>query len=55
MKITEYTLGEVCSRLSSGKSIEASLISEEGSFPVFGGNGIRGFTESYNFTSYVRR
>ena len=49
MNVKEYTLGEVCSRLSSGKSIKASQIFERGSFPVFGGNGVRGFTESYNF------
>lgn len=49
MKTTEYILGDVCSRLSSGKSIKANLIFEEGRFPVFGGNGIRGYTESFNF------
>lgn len=45
----EYELGTICSRLSSGKRIVARDISENGSFPVFGGNGLRGYTESYNF------
>lgn len=39
----------VCSRFSSGKSISASLISNSGQYPVFGGNGLRGYTDSYNF------
>lgn len=42
-------LGDVCSRLSSGKSIKSSEIKELGSYPVIGGNGVRGYTESFNF------
>ena len=49
MITTDYKLGEVCSRLSSGKNIKAELISDIGKYPVFGGNGIRGFTSNYNF------
>ena len=45
----EYTIGEICSRFSSGKSIKASQISTEGLYPVYGGNGLRGFTDTFNF------
>lgn len=45
----EYALGNVCSRLSSGKGILASQISESGAFPVYGGNGLRGYTDHSNF------
>lgn len=33
--------------LKSGESITAEQIEPEGSFPVFGGNGIRGYTNSF--------
>ena len=45
-----YELGEVCSRLSSGKGIPAGKITPEGKYPVYGGNGLRGFTEQSNFS-----
>lgn len=45
-----YELGEVCSRLSSGKGIPASKVAPEGKYPVYGGNGLRGFTEQSNFS-----
>ena len=47
---TQYTLGDVCSRLSSGKSISASEVTDKGLFPVYGGNGLRGYTDKSNFT-----
>ena len=46
----KYKLGDVCSRLSSGKGISAKLISAAGNYPVYGGNGLRGYTECSNFT-----
>lgn len=46
----DYELGEVCSRLSSGKSISAKEILEFGKYPVYGGNGIRGYTDKKNFS-----
>ena len=42
-------LGDICSRLSSGKSISAKMISKEGTYPVYGGNGIRGYTSTPNY------
>ena len=47
--MTRQTLGDACSRLSSGKSIRAAEIEQSGSYPVMGGNGLRGYTESFNF------
>ena len=45
----EYSLESVCSRLSSGKNIKAKDIVCVGDYPVYGGNGIRGYTQVYNF------
>ena len=42
-------LRNLCSRLSRGKNIAAKDISEIGPYPVYGGNGIRGYTDTYNF------
>lgn len=44
-----YQLSDICTRLSSGKSIHSSKISEAGPYPVIGGNGYRGFTQEPNF------
>ena len=40
---------DVCSRFSSGKAISASKVYEEGKYPVYGGNGLRGYTDTFNF------
>ena len=45
----EYELGNICSRLSSGKGIRAAMISDSAEYAVYGGNGIRGYTSDYNF------
>lgn len=45
----KYELGQVCSRLSSGKGIPASQVSDIGEYPVYGGNGLRGYTDHANF------
>ena len=45
----EYSLGSICSRLSSGKGIPSSQVSDNGTYPVYGGNGLRGFTDHSNF------
>ena len=44
-----FLFREVFSRFSSGKSISASKIHDKGKYPVFGGNGLRGYTDSFNF------
>ena len=41
-------LGELCSEFKSGDFIRADDIAETGSYPVFGGNGLRGYTDRYN-------
>lgn len=46
----EVELGEACSRLSSGKSISSKEISDFGKYPVYGGNGVRGFADKKNFS-----
>ena len=45
----KYELGTLCSRLSSGKNISAKLVHSQGKYPVYGGNGLRGYTDSCNF------
>ena len=49
IKTTEYRLGELCKRFSSGKGISSDLINDTGLYPVIGGNGLRGYTDTYNF------
>ena len=48
-KFQPFELGQICSRLSSGKGISAEEISDKGTFPVYGGNGLRGYSEKKNF------
>lgn len=45
----QFELGSVCSRLSSGKGIPANQVFSKGAFPVYGGNGLRGYTDHSNF------
>ena len=45
----KYTIGELCEEFKSGKNIKAENIKEEGgAYPVFGGNGLRGYTDRFN-------
>ena len=44
-----YKLGDICSRLRSGRGIPASEVSTCGKFAVVGGNGVRGYTDTSNF------
>ena len=45
----EYKLGDVCSRLRSGKGIKSDSVLGSGPYPVIGGNGIRGYANESNF------
>ena len=44
-----YKICEICSRFSSGDTITAASISDKGKYLVYGGNGIRGFSDKSNF------
>ena len=41
-------LGEVTQKFKSGNSLKADKISESGAYPVYGGNGLRGYTSTNN-------
>ena len=41
-------LGEVCQEFKSGTSLKADQIDTAGDYPVYGGNGLRGYTSDYN-------
>ena len=49
VELFQFELGQVCSRLSSGKGIPAKEVHEIGAYPVYGGNGLRGYTDQSNF------
>ena len=49
VKYSEYRLGSLCKRFSSGKGISADLINETGLYPVIGGNGLRGYSNIFNY------
>ena len=40
-------LEKICSHFQSGKSITSKDISDSEKFPVYGGNGLRGFTDTF--------
>lgn len=42
------SLGELCQEFHSGNFISASEIAGTGQYPVYGGNGLRGFSEKSN-------
>jgi len=46
-KWVEKKLGDLSATFKSGDGIVSEQISLTGKFPVFGGNGLRGFTDSY--------
>ncbi len=41
-------LGELCTEFKSGDFIRAEEIEFSGPYPVYGGNGLRGYTDRYN-------
>lgn len=44
----EAALASAASNFRSGKFIKAEDIKKDGAYPVYGGNGLRGFTSEYN-------
>ena len=44
----EKSLNDLCSEFKSGKNVNSEDILEIGLYPVFGGNGLRGFSNKYN-------
>jgi type I restriction enzyme, S subunit len=48
----EKRLGDICSTFKSGEGITADHILEEGEYPVFGGNGLRGYTDSFTHDGF---
>ena len=41
-------LGDCCREFKSGSFIRAADITEDGDYPVYGGNGLRGYSSEYN-------
>lgn len=48
VELKKYKLRDIFSEFHSGESIKASEIHDIDTFPVFGGNGIRGYCNRYN-------
>jgi type I restriction enzyme S subunit len=48
----EKRLGDICSTFKSGEGITADEIDIGGEYPVYGGNGLRGFTDSFTHDGY---
>lgn len=48
----EVRLGKICSTFKSGSNITSKDIFEEGLYPVYGGNGLRGFTNIFSHEGF---
>lgn len=48
MELKKYKLADCLTEFHAGKNISAKEISEGAAYPVFGGNGLRGRTNTYN-------
>ena len=48
----ETTAAETCSEFKSGKGLKAENILSEGLYPVYGGNGLRGYTSTFNHDGF---
>lgn len=48
----EKKIGELCSIFKSGEAITSENIFEKGLYPVFGGNGLRGYTNSFTHDGF---
>ncbi|MBX2940752.1 MAG: restriction endonuclease subunit S [Cyclobacteriaceae bacterium] len=45
-------LGEICQTFKSGESITSNNIFDSGSYPVYGGNGLRGYTDNFTHDGF---
>lgn len=41
-------MGDLCDKFQSGKNLKSDDIRDDDRYPVFGGNGHRGYTNNYN-------
>ena len=48
----EKSMGELCSTFKSGSGITSEKIYEQGVYPVFGGNGLRGYTATFTHDGF---
>ena len=48
MELKRYKLGKICPEFHAGNGIQSSQIKGSGLYPVFGGNGLRGYTDTFN-------
>lgn len=48
VEMKKYKLGDVLEEFHSGNNIKAADIKDVGEYPVFGANGLRGYTDRYN-------
>lgn len=49
MELFGYRLGDLFTRFSSGKNLTEDRITKDEKYPVYGGNGLRGYTDAFNF------
>ena len=48
MNMKKYKLGDLLFEFHAGKAIQTENIKNKGAYPVYGGNGQRGYADSYN-------
>lgn len=48
----EKLLGDLCSTFKSGSGITSAQIKNQGNYPVYGGNGLRGYSDSFTHDGF---
>jgi type I restriction enzyme S subunit len=48
----EKTIGSLCATFKSGSGITSEKISDKGKYPVYGGNGLRGYTNTFTHDGF---
>lgn len=48
----EKLLGDLCATFKSGSGITSEQIKNQGSYPVYGGNGLRGYSDTFTHDGY---